>query len=271
MNHSPNYNFSSTCTIMLGLYSRSAVSMTGAAVRRANAPQTVKRVFHNTPKTCKSATDPASTGGIMNVAKTHPFAFQLMVATGKTSAADMMTQVTLERKSFDEIDWKRNGIFVVFGFVYLGGFQYWLMVNKYRQWFPTMDRFAKMSFAEKFKDTAGMLDAAKMVIFDVVIHLPLLYFPTYYTVKEFVGGQSYNPTDWVKDGIAKYTVNMKEDLTAMIKLWGPSDCVQFVLPVHIRMPFRHMVSFFWTAYVSFTRGSIENDDSDSSSEEEKMK
>jgi len=32
---------------------------------------------------------------------------------------------------------------VVFGFVYLGGFQWWLMVHKYRQWFPTMDRFAK--------------------------------------------------------------------------------------------------------------------------------
>jgi hypothetical protein len=45
----------------------------------------------------------------------------------------------------------------------------------------------------------------------------------------------------------------------MIKLWGPSDCVQFVLPLHIRMPFRHAVSFFWTAYVSFTRGSIDKE------------
>ena len=45
----------------------------------------------------------------------------------------------------------------------------------------------------------------------------------------------------------------------MIKLWGPSDCIQFVLPMHIRLPFRHLVSFFWTAYVSFTRGAIEDD------------
>jgi len=61
-----------------------------------------------------------------------------------------------------------------------------------------MDRFAKMSFAEKLKDKAGILDAAKMVVFDVTIHLPVIYFPTYYTVKEFVGGSSWNPVDWVR-------------------------------------------------------------------------
>ena len=50
----------------------------------------------------------------------------------------------------------------------------------------TMDRFAKLPFAEKLKDTAGIIDAVKMVLFDVIIHLPVIYFPTYYTVKEFV-------------------------------------------------------------------------------------
>lgn len=234
-----------------------------------------RRVYHSTSKSFKSATTTskaaaenvakpaaaaASKGGIMSFPKTHPFAFQLMVATGKTSAADLVCQVVAERKSWDEIDWKRNGIFVVFGFAYLGGFQYYLMVTKYRQWFPTMDRFAKLSFADKLKDTAGILDAMKMVLFDVTVHLPIMYFPTYYTVKEFVGGNSWSPVDWVKDGCTKYSNNMKEDLTAMIQLWGPSDCVQFVLPIHIRMPFRHLVSFFWTAYVSFTRGAIEEEE-----------
>ena len=61
-----------------------------------------------------------------------------------------------------------------------------------------------------------------------------------------------------RDGVTKYINNAKDDLTAMIKLWGPSDCIQFVLPMYIRLPFRHMVSFFWTAYVSFTRGAIDD-------------
>ena len=193
-------------------------------------------------------------------AKDYPFAFQLFVATAKTAAADLIVQTVAERKSLKEVDWKRNGIFVVFGFAYLGGFQYWLMVTKYRQWFPSMDRFAKLPFREKMSDVAGVMDAGKMVLFDIFVHLPLLYFPTYYTVKEFVSGHTWLPSDWVRDGVTKYYTNMTEDLTAMVQLWGPSDCVQFVLPVHIRMPFRHIVSFFWTAYVSFTRGSIDPDE-----------
>ena len=234
-----------------------------------------RRVYHSTTKTLKASVDAktrgkvaesaaqkpaaevASKGGLLSFPKDHPFVFQLIVATAKTSAADLLCQVVAERKSWNEIDWKRNGIFVVFGFGYLGCFQYYLMVQKFGQWFPTMQRFAKLPLAEKLKDTAGILDAMKMVLFDVTIHLPIMYFPTYYTVKEFVGGHSWNPADWVKDGVTKYSTNIKEDLTAMVQLWGPSDCVQFVLPVHIRMPFRHVVSFFWTAYVSFTRGAIE--------------
>jgi hypothetical protein len=198
---------------------------------------TSRRIFHFAPKrTTKSGETTAATpskavenGGIMSFPKEHPFAFQLIIATLKTSAADIMCQTVAERKKFSEIDWKRNDIFVLFGFAYLGGFQYWLMVNKYRQWFPTMDSFAKLTLAQKIKDT----------------------------VKEFVGGHSWNPAVWLTDGCSKYQKNLKEDLTAMIQLWGPSDCIQFALPMHIRMPFRHLVSFFWTAYVSFTRGSIE--------------
>lgn len=172
----------------------------------------------------------------------------------KTSAADLLTQVVAEKKSFGEIDWKRNGVFVVFGTFYLGAFQWFIMVTKYRVWFPTMDAFAKLSFAEKLKHKAGMIDAGKMVLFDVFVHMPMMYFPAYYTIKEFVFGDSWSPIDWVTTGVGKYIGNFKEDFTAMAKLWGPSDCIQFILPLHIRMPFRHCVSFFWTAYVSFTRG-----------------
>eukprot|EP00980_Cylindrotheca_fusiformis_P009164 scaffold1996_cov127-Cylindrotheca_fusiformis.AAC.1 len=246
---------------MLSIYRSSVSSILATSGRR---------VYHSSVKAMKpSVNEPVvgsakaasssknASGGILSVAKDHPFMFQLGIATLKTSAADLMAQVVAERKSFDEIDWKRNGLFIVFGFAYLGGFQWYLMVHKYRQWFPTMDRFAKLTFAEKLKDTAGLLDAAKMVLFDLTIHLPILYFPTYYTFKELVGGHSWNPIDWVKDGVGKYAGNAKEDLTAMLQLWGPSDCIQFVLPVHIRLPFRHVVSFFWTAYVSFTRGALE--------------
>eukprot|EP00542_Grammatophora_oceanica_P018153 CAMPEP_0194048552 /NCGR_PEP_ID=MMETSP0009_2-20130614/27656_1 /TAXON_ID=210454 /ORGANISM="Grammatophora oceanica, Strain CCMP 410" /LENGTH=330 /DNA_ID=CAMNT_0038694459 /DNA_START=48 /DNA_END=1040 /DNA_ORIENTATION=+ len=199
----------------------------------------------------------SSNNSILSFPKDHPFAFQLMIATVKTAAADLLVQVVTDGKSFPtEVDWKRNAIFVVFGCGYLGCFQYFLMVNKYRQWFPTMDSFGKKSFQEKLQDTDGLLDAMKMVLFDLIVHLPLMYFPTYYAIKECVSGETLNPLKWITTGLSKYYTNSQEDLLAMIQLWGPSDCVQFALPTHVRMPFRHLVSFFWTAYVSFTRGAI---------------
>jgi len=108
-----------------------------------------------------------------------------------------MVQVVVEKKKWNEIDLKRNGIFVVFGFAYLGGFQYWLMVNKFNKWFPTRARFATLTLGEKLKDTAGMIDALKMVAFDVFVHLPLIYFPCYYTCKEIVTGTSWNPREYI--------------------------------------------------------------------------
>jgi hypothetical protein len=249
---------------MFSIYRSSVNSIVAVSGRRlyhstvkAMKSSANKPTAESTTSKASSASAKESSGGIMSVIKDHPFKFQLGIATVKTSAADLLAQVVAEQKSFDEIDWKRNGVFVVFGFAYLGCFQWYLMVNKYRQWFPTMDRFAKLSLANKLKDKAGLLDAAKMVLFDVTVHLPLMYFPTYYSVKESVSGHSWNPANWVKDGVTKYANNAKEDLTAMIQLWGPSDCIQFVLPIHIRLPFRHVVSFFWTGYVSFTRGAIE--------------
>jgi hypothetical protein len=225
----------------------------------SNTTAASKEVTKNAVKAEATAAASESASSSKSFAERHPFAFQLGVATAKTSAADAMVQIVVEKKTPQEIDYRRNAIFVVFGFAYLGGFQYWLMVNKFGKWFPTRARFSKLPLSEKLKDTTGMLDALKMVAFDVFVHLPLIYFPSYYTCKEIVTSSSWNPLDWVKDGCTKYWNNKEEDLTAMIKLWGPSDCIQFSMPIHISMPFRHMVSFFWTAYVSFTRGAVSED------------
>ncbi|KAL3907498.1 MAG: hypothetical protein SGILL_008849 [Bacillariaceae sp.] len=98
-----------------------------------------RRVYHNSFRTMKASVDRSATKVAPpkeSWAKENAFLFQLGVATVKTSAADLVAQIVAERKSLKEVDWKRNAIFVVFGFAYLGGFQYWLMVTKYRQWFP---------------------------------------------------------------------------------------------------------------------------------------
>jgi len=62
-------------------------------------------------------------------AKANPFFNNVLIATLKTSAADLVAQCAIEGKPFSEIDWQRNMVFCLFGAVYLGGFQYWYQVR----------------------------------------------------------------------------------------------------------------------------------------------
>lgn len=184
--------------------------------------------------------------------KNNPINFNLMVATAKTSAADIVTQTTVEGKS--DIDWRRNASFAVFGFIYLGGFQYFLQVNMFRRWFPGMERFTRLSIAEKLRDGPGLRTALKQIFFDCFIHLPFMYYPTFYIVKQAVQSDDTHPTDVLKHGLTKYVDNFVPDQTAMLSVWFPADFVIFSVPLWLRLPTRHVVSFGWTAYLSFLRG-----------------
>ena len=98
----------------MSLYKTKVLSLAKSALQQT----TTKRIFYQSTTKSKSfSTTSSSSNSITSFPKNHPFAFNLIVATGKTSAADLMAQVVAERKKWDEIDWKRNGIFVVFGFV----------------------------------------------------------------------------------------------------------------------------------------------------------
>jgi hypothetical protein len=96
----------------LSLYNTKLLSLT-----RSSLQQTTKRLYSQNPKPKQFSTSSTSSSNpITSFPKDHPFAFQLLVATGKTAAADIVVQVVAEKKQWNEIDWKRNGIFVVFGF-----------------------------------------------------------------------------------------------------------------------------------------------------------
>ena len=152
----------------------------------------------------------------------RPFLAQLAVSTVKTTAADVLVQVVAEEKPLRDIDLRRTAIFAGFGFAYLGCFQWYLLINKYSKWFPTMKHFAALPLREKLRCKQGLIEGVKMVIFDVVVHSPMIYFPSYYTLKEFVGGSSWSPTDWVKYGLRKYYMNARQDLSAMAVVTIPS-------------------------------------------------
>eukprot|EP00629_Pelagomonadales_sp_RCC1024_P013226 CAMPEP_0119260354 /NCGR_PEP_ID=MMETSP1329-20130426/778_1 /TAXON_ID=114041 /ORGANISM="Genus nov. species nov., Strain RCC1024" /LENGTH=193 /DNA_ID=CAMNT_0007259777 /DNA_START=132 /DNA_END=713 /DNA_ORIENTATION=+ len=181
--------------------------------------------------------------------KAQPFAFNLGVAAAKTSAADLMTQTVVEKRGPSEIDWKRNGSFCLFGFAYLGGFQYWMQVNVMRRIFSGVDKVAEMPMMEKLRDPAALAIIGKQVAFDIFVHMPFMYFPAFYMTKEVVQGTGV-PTN----GLTHYVDNFSVDQVKMASVWGPADLVLFSGPMWLRLPLRHVVSFGWTAYVSFLRG-----------------
>jgi hypothetical protein len=62
-------------------------------------------------------------------AKTYPFATNVMIATGKTAAADLLAQTVIAGAPIAEIDLQRSLLFCLFGAIYLGAFQYLYQVQ----------------------------------------------------------------------------------------------------------------------------------------------
>ena len=114
------------------------------------------RSFQRRAMSSEAGAAAESGGGILGWGKRNPFAFQVIIATAKTSASDLLVQKTIEGRDWSEIDLKRNLVFVAFGAVYLGWAQYQIYVHGFRAIFGSrMDKFANLTFAQKLRDGAG--------------------------------------------------------------------------------------------------------------------
>jgi len=187
--------------------------------------------------------------GTLTFARTQPFKFNIIVATVKTALCDLLVQRYIEKR--DTIDWKRNGVFVMFGGAYLGVFQYGLYVGLFQRLWPGMATFAAQPLSQKLRNAAGLRDLCKQIAFDNFVHYPFIYFPTFYCIKEGLQGDS-GPV--VAGGLAKYRANGVEDNLKMWALWIPGDAIVYAVPLWMRLPLNHGLSFVWTCYLSFLRG-----------------
>lgn len=89
--------------------------------------------------------------------RSAPFALSLFTATAKTAAADVVTQKYLEDAQY--ISMRRVGVFTLFGFWYLGGFQYFLYVRLFSKWFPHAKAFGEhATIRARINDAAGLKD-----------------------------------------------------------------------------------------------------------------
>lgn len=136
--------------------------------------------------------------------------------------------------------------------MYLGGFQYFYQVNVFKKLF-NVDAFTSQPWADKLQDQEGLTALAAQTALDLAV-LTLMYLPTFYVFKAGVFGGSMDPSVWASSGIQTYQENFAKDEFDLIRVWLPADLVCFSVPLYLRLPVRHIVSFVWTAYLSFSRG-----------------
>jgi len=191
-------------------------------------------------------------GAITTFPKRQPYITNLLVATGKTSLADLIVQKA-SGKDWKDIDWSRNAVFTVFGFAYLGVAQWFIYVTVFAKLCPNAIRFANLSWAEKMKDKAGQIDLIKQVALDNFVHYTFIYFPVFYVFKESIQGDGVD-FGMVSRAMGKYWSNIVPDNLAIWGLWIPADLIIYAVPVWMRLPFNHAVSLAWTMILSFLRG-----------------
>lgn len=187
--------------------------------------------------------------GILRLAKSSPFAFGFFYSGIKTSFCDLMVQKVVEKR--EEIDWRRNGAFAAFGFLYLGGVQYTLYVPIFARLFPNAASFAAKPIVEKFRDLPGIRTLFAQVFLDQCVHHPLVYFPVFYMIKDAVTNDKPDPIKAVE----QFKNNIKEDMLALWKIWVPSTFLNFALmPMYLRIPWVASTSLIWTCILSTMRG-----------------
>lgn len=188
---------------------------------------------------------------ILRFAKSRPILFGAGYSLIKTTGCDLMVQKVVEKR--ENIDWKRTTAFGAFGLFYLGGVQYYIYVPLFSRLFPNAASFAAKSVTQKLADAKGIRDLFAQVFLDQMVHHPLMYFPVFYMIKDFVvNEEGPDPVGAVK----QYVGNMQEDLSALWKIWIPSTTLNFALmPMWARIPWVASTSLIWTCILSGMRGS----------------
>jgi len=188
-------------------------------------------------------------------AKTYPFANNFIIASLKTTAADVLAQTVIAQTPIQDIDIQRSLVFCIFGGLYSGAFQYVYQVQLFSKIFPDIDAFTQKSIKDKIQDIPGLQALVGQTTLDLTI-LTVVYLPTFYTFKAivFTHSNNFDPHLWFDTGIHSYLENFQTDEPMLMKVWLPADLLCFSVPLYLRMPVRQVVSFLWTAYLSFSRG-----------------
>mmetsp|Transcript_1847 Transcript_1847/g.3582 ORF Transcript_1847/g.3582 Transcript_1847/m.3582 type:complete len:267 (+) Transcript_1847:273-1073(+) len=244
---------------------RAAARQNGGNGTRVHQPWA--RFLASDAKTATAATAATAAtvgaGGLLGLLQRNPFAGQVTIATLKTSVADLVVQKQVEKK--DTIDWRRNALFVMFGGAYLGCFQWFVYVRGFQRLFPAMDKFCNQGLRDKLRNKAGMKALGGQILLDFIVIQPIMYFPVFYMFKTIVepdlGGKSR-----FEVAFSNWKNNFFEDNLGMIAFWLPMDIVIYSVPLWLRLPLNHSISFLWCCILSIFRAGPDGEEEEGTEE-----
>lgn len=192
----------------------------------------------------------------MTFPERRPEIFNVVLATFKTTAADLIVQ-SGQGQAFD---FKRSATFALFGFLYVGVLQWVFYVSILTDMCPYSMQFANEPWSAKLTDRRGQEDLVKQILIDNLILQTFIYYPIFYTIKEIVAEPSLinafkHMSTVTLNAFKKYRENCLADNIAGWAYWTPLDLLVFSAPMFVRMPLAHAFSFLWTMVVSYFRGS----------------
>ncbi|GMH51035.1 hypothetical protein TrRE_jg902 [Triparma retinervis] len=101
----------------------------------------------------------------------------------------------------------------------------------------------------------------KQIALDFIVIQPIVYWPCYYTTKEFVKspepvaeGVKKDESGTFSRAMTKYSKTFWIDNVGMLGFWFPADIIIYSVPMHLRLHLTHLVSFGWTVVLSTFRG-----------------
>ena len=195
---------------------------------------------------------------ISSIPKNHPLMFGACFTCMKTAGADLFVQTYVEKKEWEDVDFRRTATFAVFGFGYMGVCQYFLYVHLMaRRWFPNAGAYAAKSLREKMKDKQGTKELFAQVAIDQIIHIPFIFYPVYYLTKSAIMEKPVGHEDDSVPGLAfyKWKTNFFDDLKTSWTIWIPANLINFgMMPMHFRISFMAVISFGFCVVLSLTRG-----------------
>lgn len=171
----------------------------------------------------------------------HPFKAGVAITTLKTVTADLVVQKFIEQQEWDA---RRTALFGLFGCIYQGGVQYYLVNGLIEPLFP--GRNARNV-------------CLKILSMNLVAD-PVLFLPTFYCFKEVLVERKVN-LDIVAAALSRYYENCFTDWFNTWSVWFPGHAVTYaVCPPAFRIPWMSFVSFGYVGVLSFTRGQMMSSD-----------